>query len=83
MIWQDYAATVLIMSLGFLLIPQIKLSLKGYHVSRLSSGATAIVLFCLAVVLGSLGLIASIIATCINAMAWAALFGLAVRGVAR
>ena len=83
MIWQDYATTVLIMSLGFLLIPQIKLSLKGQHVSRLSSGATALVLFCLAAVFGSLGLTASIVATCINATAWMALFGLAVKGVAR
>ncbi len=83
MIWQDYVTTTLIMTLGFLLIPQIRLSLKGSYVSKISSGATAVVLFRLAGVFGSLGLTASIVATCINATAWAALFGLAVHGRTR
>jgi len=80
MIWQDYVTTVLIMSLGFMLIPQIKMALQGIYVSKFSSGMTALCLFCLAGVFGSMGLVASIVATCINATAWLVLFILAIRG---
>ena len=72
--WQDYVISVVGLSFGFLLIPQIVSSMKGKHVNPWSSGLTAVGLLILAYCFKSLGLHLAAIANCITAAAWTTLF---------
>ena len=75
--WQDYIISIVGFSFAFMLIPQVKSSLKGQHVNKWSSGLTALGLFVLMICFASMDMWLSPIANFMTGSMWALIFVLA------
>jgi len=75
MIWQDYAMTLIIFMFVIVTIPQvIDVLKKKTRLNLLTAGSTAIGGYLMAIVLGTLGLWISVIASSLIATIWLVIF---------
>lgn len=74
MIWQDIVISMIGFLFGFILIPQIKDSLKGKTVNVMTSSLTAIGLYILGAAFITLGLWLSAISSIFSGTMWLILF---------
>jgi len=78
MAWQDIVIAIVCFSFGFMLLPQIRSSLRGKHVNAWSAGMTTLGLYTIAVMFWTLELWVSTASDIFAGSVWLILWYLAV-----